>query len=295
MRIVQINANYGFTSTGLIMKDISDTIEAHGNESYPSYQRTGELLANGYRIGNPLDWKIHAFLCRLFGAQGYYSWAATRSFERYLKKIEPDIVHLHNLHSNYINIDMLLRFLAKEDIATVITMHDCWWFTGKCFHYADCGCSRFMTGCGKCPKMKAPPASMLFDRSRWSLRNKAKRLSAIPRLRIVGCSKWVCDEGKKGILKDFTIKNIYNDSRANKIPLVRDNTAVFLLEQVKKYNIKTCLEIGTAFGFSAAVMGILGGVEVTTLEKDALRNMKAVSYLKPYKNIHCELCDCFEF
>lgn len=210
MRIVQINANYGFTSTGLIMKDISDTIEAHGNESYPSYQRTGELLANGYRIGNPLDWKIHALLCRLFGAQGYYSWAATRSFERYLKKIEPDIVHLHNLHSNYINIDMLLRFLAKEDIATVITMHDCWWFTGKCFHYADCGCSRFMTGCGKCPKMKAPPASMLFDRSRWSLRNKAKRLSAIPRLRLVGCSKWVCDEGKKGILKDFTMKNIYN-------------------------------------------------------------------------------------
>ncbi len=97
------------------------------------------------------------------------------------------------------------------------------------------------------------------------------------------------------ILKDPTIKNIYNDSRANKIPLVRDNTAVYLLEQIKKYNIKSCLEIGTAFGFSAAIMGILGNVEVVTLEKDPLRNMKAVSYLKPFKNIQCELIDCFEF
>ncbi len=97
------------------------------------------------------------------------------------------------------------------------------------------------------------------------------------------------------ILKDPTIKAIYNDSRANNIPLVRDNTAVYLLEQVKTRNIKSCLEIGTAFGFSAAVMGILGGVEVTTLEKDAIRNMKANSYLSPYKNIHCELCDCFEY
>ncbi len=97
------------------------------------------------------------------------------------------------------------------------------------------------------------------------------------------------------ILKDPTIKIIYNDSKANSIPLIRDKTAVFLLEQIKKYNIKTCLEVGTAFGFSAAVMGILGNVEVTTLEKDPIRNMKAVNYLKPYKNIHCELCDCFEF
>ncbi len=97
------------------------------------------------------------------------------------------------------------------------------------------------------------------------------------------------------ILKEPTIKNIYNDSRANRIPLIRDNTAVFLLEQIKKFNIKSCLEIGTAFGFSAAVMGILGKVDVLTLEKDALRNMKASSYLKPYKNIQCELCDCFEF
>ncbi len=97
------------------------------------------------------------------------------------------------------------------------------------------------------------------------------------------------------ILKEPTIKAIYNDSKANGIPLVRDNTAIYLLDQIKKYNIKSCLEIGTAFGFSAAVMGILGNIEVTTIEKDAIRNMKAVSYLKPYKNIHCELCDCFDY
>ncbi len=97
------------------------------------------------------------------------------------------------------------------------------------------------------------------------------------------------------ILKNPLIKSIYNDSRANNIPLVRDNTAIYLLNQIKAHNIKTCLEIGTAYGFSAAVMGLLGGVEVTTLEKDAIRNMKANTYLRDVANIHCELCDCFEF
>ena len=81
-------------------------------------------------MGNAVDWKVHAALCRLLGRQGYYSTIETYKFIEKIKKIEPDIVHLHNLHSNFINIDVLFKFLAKKDIATVITMHDCWYFTG---------------------------------------------------------------------------------------------------------------------------------------------------------------------
>ena len=210
MRILQVNANYGFGSTGLIVKDIGEAIADSGNEGYFAYQRTNCSVKNGMVVGNPLDWKLHAMLCRIFGRQGYYSKMATRRFLCDIKRIKPDIVHLHNLHSNYLNIDVLFEFLAKENIATVITMHDCWYFTGKCFHYADCGCEGYLHQCGNCPKKKAPPKSFFFDRSKSSLKNKKERLLQIPRLRVVGCSNWICEEARKGILADCNIETVYN-------------------------------------------------------------------------------------
>ena len=100
--------------------------------------------------------------------------------------------------------------MAKNNVATVITFHDCWYFTGKCFHYADIACEGFKSGCGNCPKKKAPPQSLVIDASAKVLKDRYKYLSAIKRLFIVGCSDWVCNEARKGILKDFNITRIYN-------------------------------------------------------------------------------------
>jgi hypothetical protein len=159
MRVLQINANYGFGSTGLIVKDIGITVEKIGGEAFFAYQRSLGKVKNGYTVGNKLDWKMHAVLSRVLGRQGYYSSLATRRLLKHIKKTNPDIVHLHNLHSNFVNIDILFKYLAKNDIPTVITMHDCWYFTGKCFHYVDCDCDRFATGCGKCKKKSSSPKS----------------------------------------------------------------------------------------------------------------------------------------
>lgn len=202
MKVLQINATYDIGSTGVIMADIGAALEASGGEAYYAYQSSDSEVKNGYRVGNVIDHKAHALLCRVFGAQGYYSCNATRKLIKHIKAVKPDVVLLHNLHSNFVNIDLLFKFLAKEDIRTIITMHDCWYFTGKCFHYADCGCDGFMHGCGNCKKKKAPPASMIFDWSAKVLENKKKRITAIPRLTLVGCSEWICGETKKSVLKD---------------------------------------------------------------------------------------------
>ena len=210
MRVLQINANFGFGSTGLIVKDISDQIEKEGSEAFCAYQKTNTPVNNGYQIGNKFDWKLHALFSRVFGRQGYYSYFSTKSFLKYIDKIKPDVIHLHNLHSNYININLLFKYIAKKDIPTVITFHDCWFFTGKCFHYVDVSCDRYKTGCGKCPKKNAPPASLFFDFSSVVLKNKIKRLTAIPGLKIIGCSDWICNEAKNSLLKDCNISRIYN-------------------------------------------------------------------------------------
>ena len=135
MKILQINATYGYGSTGLIIKDIGDAVTTSGNEALFAYQSGCAPKDISYVVGNLFDWKLHALFCRLFGKQGYYSSFATKRFIKHLDKTRPDILHLHNLHSNFINLNMLLDYLGKKDIPTVITMHDCWYFTGKCFHY----------------------------------------------------------------------------------------------------------------------------------------------------------------
>ena len=210
MKVLQINATYGYGSTGLIMKDIGEALEASGHEAYFAYQSCNTSPKNGYAVGNILDHKAHALLCRVFGKQGYYSLIATHKLLKHIDKVKPDIVHLHNLHSNFVHLNLLLDYLAKNDIPTVITMHDCWYFTGKCFHYVDVKCDRFTKSCGNCPKKKAPPASLIFDSSARVLADRKKHLSAIPRLRIIGCSDWICREAQRGFMSDFDICTIRN-------------------------------------------------------------------------------------
>ena len=101
MRILQINATYGLGSTGVIVKELSDVCLKNGIDSFIAFPK-GQGIADGkfcfYEIGSWLDHKLHALLCRIAGKQGYYSKLATKKLINYIRKINPDIVHLHNLH-----------------------------------------------------------------------------------------------------------------------------------------------------------------------------------------------------
>ena len=213
MKVIQINAIYGTSSTGMIMADIWQRSIDNGIDASVAYSIAGipkEKIINGYHIGNPIDEKNHALLSRISGKQGYFSILSTKRFLRHLNEIRPDIVHLHNLHSNYINLNSLLHYLAEHDIATVITMHDCWYYTGGCFHYTNAGCNRWQSNCGQCPKRFQDTPAYLCDSSARILKDREKYLTAIPRLYIVGCSKWVAEEARKSVLKHCNIRHIYN-------------------------------------------------------------------------------------
>ena len=211
MKVLQINAVYGKSSTGTIMKHIQETSRAHGIEAYAAFPKgMGKADEWAYEMGSVLDHKLHATLSRIAGKQSYYSHCATKRLLRYMDKLQPDIVHLHNLHSNYIHLNMLLEYLAKHDIATIVTMHDCWYFTGGCFHYANVGCDRWQHGCGNCPKQKDDTPALLYDASASILKDREKYLNAIPRLVMVGCSEWVSNECRKSVISQKDIRTIHN-------------------------------------------------------------------------------------
>lgn len=203
MKVLQVNAVYGQGSTGTIVRDIEYLCEQSGIECYVASPDPKVCEAKrSYAIGNTLDHKLHAVLSRVYGMQAYYSHIPTKNFLNWIDEIKPDIVHLHNLHSNYIHLNTLLDYLAKKDIKTIITMHDCWFYTGGCFHYTAAGCSKWLTDCKNCPKKKSDTPAYITKKSAQVLVDRKKYLLAIPHLYITGVSKWMAHEALKTFLKD---------------------------------------------------------------------------------------------
>lgn len=211
MKILQINAVYGQGSTGTIVRDIEYLCERSGIECYVASPDSRVRKAKrSYLIGNMFDHKLHAVLARINGKQAYFSHISTRNLLRWMGEIKPDIVHLHNLHSNYIHLNMLLDYLAKTDIRTIITFHDCWYFTGGCFHFVSTGCTKWQVSCGKCPRKKQDTTSYFLDCSSRILADRRRYLNAIPRLNIIGVSEWVANECRKSVLSGCKIDYIHN-------------------------------------------------------------------------------------
>lgn len=203
MKVLQINAVYGQGSTGTIVRDIEKMCEESSIDCYVASPDKKVLKAkHGYVIGNTLDHKIHALLSRIHGKQAYYSHIPTRNLIRWIDEIKPEIVHLHNLHSNYIHLNMLLHYLAERDIKTIVTLHDCWFITGGCFHYTVAGCNKWLTNCKNCPKKKEDTPAIFSKQSAKILADRKKFLLAIPHLYITGVSQWMAHESLRTFLKD---------------------------------------------------------------------------------------------
>jgi glycosyltransferase involved in cell wall biosynthesis len=210
MKILQINAVNSYGSTGRTTFEMAEYLKKNGYGSYVAYS-VGTPYENGHKIGTNLETKFHALGSRIIGKQGYFSWNGTKSLIRYIKEIKPDIVHLRNLHGNFINLNLLIEFLSNNDIATVITLHDCWFYTGKCTHYTVDGCFKWQSGCGNCPRLKKDNPSWFFDQTNKMYRDKKKWFESIPRLAVVGVSDWITNEAKKSFLATaHTITRIYN-------------------------------------------------------------------------------------
>ncbi|WP_346934838.1 glycosyltransferase [Clostridium sp.] len=210
MRVLQINAVNGIKSTGRACTELADYLNKNGNEGYIAYSG-GPTYKKGYKIGTYIQIKLHGLFSRVFGLQGYFSMVSTKKLLNYIENLKPDVVHLGNLHGNYINLKLLLEYLAQKDIATVVTLHDCWFYTGKCTHYTIDECYKWQNSCGNCPRLKKDNSSWFFDCTRKMYNNKKEWFKRIPRLAITGVSDWITNEARNSYLSSAKIlTRIYN-------------------------------------------------------------------------------------
>ena len=65
----------------------------------------------------------------------------------YIDIFDPKIVQIHWINAGYLKIEDLGKIKKK----IVWRLADCWPLTGGCYYFGDC--TRYLTGCGKCPKL----------------------------------------------------------------------------------------------------------------------------------------------
>lgn len=198
--LINITRNQG--STGKITEQIGIMMQRRGWEVCVAH---GARFVNpsalpSYQIQSIKEEYLHALKSLLFDADGLGSTGATKRLVDFIKKYRPNIIHINNIHGYYLNYKILFEYLNSTDIPIVMTLHDCWAFTGHCTHFITANCERWKEECGSCPLSQSVPRSLFFDRSKRNLTNKKKYIARNANLNIVCVSEW---------LKGLTIQSIY--------------------------------------------------------------------------------------
>lgn len=266
------------TSTGKIMQEIGELAMKNGWESYIAYsggrdgKDPGLCKSRIIPVGTKFSVALHGLETRLFDRHGLASRLATRKFLEQIDELHPDIIQIHNIHGYFLNYKMLFDYLAKTDIKVVWTVHDCWLYTGHCYHYSSIGCSKWRTGCGSCPQKGAFPASWFLDRSAKNYRDKKAAFTSLApgQLTIVTVSNWMKEEMKESFLGSLPFCVIHNGIDT---------------ETFKPASEKDMLDTRTAFGIDMDSHVLLGLASIWLKEKGLGDFMQLAKLLKSDEQI----------
>lgn len=244
MKIVAINTvDYG--STGRIMLEIAKHARKEGYQyqtfSTESQKGKKAIEKHTYYLSYK-GYYIHYLCGRITGLNGFFSIIPTIRMLLRINKINPSIVHLHNIHGFCINIPILFNFLKRKKIQIIWTLHDCWSFTGHCAHYEMINCNKWRNGCYQCPLYRDYPQSV-WDNSKFMWKYKRRIINNLENLTLVTPSHWLEEQVKQSFLHDIPVLTINNGIDIN---IFKPTDSDFR----EKYNIRNrFIVLGVAFGW----------------------------------------------
>ncbi len=210
MKVLQINCVYKKGSTGKIVLDLHNSLLSGGHESIVLYGRGKRIREeNVYKVSTELEGRIHSVLSKAFGVDFGFSPIATANSIRIIKKEKPDVVHLHCLNGHFVNVYRLVKFLKKNKIKTVLTLHAEIMHTAGCEHAMDC--EKWMSECCDCWKIKGFISKYFRDDARHCYRLMKKAFAGFENLTVVGVSHWITERAKQSpIFKDAKFATVHN-------------------------------------------------------------------------------------
>ena len=191
------------------MMNLHKSMSSQGIDSYVVWGRGRRAIGNHeYKMTNSFDVAIHALYSRCLDRAGFASSLATRKLVKWLRNIQPDVIHLHCIHGYYLNIRILFDYIREKNIRVIWTQHDCWAFTGHCAYFDAVKCERWKNGCNSCPQINTYPKAYI-DQSKRNWLNKRKIFSGLNAQIVTPC-QWLKGKVRQSFLGQYPINVIYN-------------------------------------------------------------------------------------
>lgn len=218
MKILMINSVFGIRSTGRICSDLVNELEKNGHEVKVGYGRCivpKEIKHKAIKISSKLSVLFHAFIARIFDCDGFGSYFCTKKFLNKVRKFNPSLIILHNLHGYYINVPLLIKYINNYQKKVLFVLHDFWPFTGHSGLCDQISCEKWKEECYDCKLKKLYPKSF-FDFSTRNYHLKMKMFNSINNIHFISPSYWLKEKFKESFLskKEITvIPNGIDDSK----------------------------------------------------------------------------------
>lgn len=222
LRYAQLNSFFN-GSTGSIMRKLHGDLSERGVDSYVFWGRSHETVDDhARRCATDLGIYAHGARVRFTGRMGFYSKRDTARLLKELDAIDPDVVHLHNLHGYYVNIEMLFGWLAEHCCQVRWTLHDCWAFTGHCAYFTYAKCAQWKSHCAydePCCQTATYPKTYSKRSVKDNFERKRRAFTSIPtnRMTLITPSHWL-----KGLVKESFFSGYPVEVRHNTV-----DTSVF--------------------------------------------------------------------
>ena len=201
MKIAYINSVAGYGSTGRLIDQLAsmDGVTAKiyfGRKKNLSQGDTFRMTKLGGNI-------MHAAQTFLFDSHAFANVKETERMLEDLDVYQPDLIHLHNLHGYYLDVNTLFHYLKNKDIPVIWTLHDCWAFTGHCAHYEAAGCDGWKSGCRKCPDLWTYYPTFNPANTGKNFEKKKELFTSLGnKLHLTVPSKWLAGQVSQSFLKD---------------------------------------------------------------------------------------------
>ena len=211
-KIFHISGALNYGAPGRICEQIALLAEQNGYECFVAHSTRNEIPSRlrHYAMTTKAQEMLHAFGAKFLDLHGLLSTSQTKELVKRIKAYHPDIIHLHNIHGYFCNFRVLFEYLDTIDTPVVWTMHDCWPFTGRCFHFVGANCFKWKTGCFDCKAEAGYTVSKYFDRSKSLYELKKHLFSSVKNMTMVPVSDWQASFLKESFLKNCKVHTIHN-------------------------------------------------------------------------------------
>ncbi len=238
-RIAVINT-YNGLSTGNLAKQIMKASKEVGLKTKLYYGRLrddSDMQSNYFGASKFVN-LINNVYVKLSGCIGHAHYFETKKLIRMLNDYNPDIIHLHNIAGNCLNYGLLFNYLKDKKV--VVTMHDCFWLTGRCSHftYSEKECEEWKNGCRKCRHLDFYMQTYLFDRASDLYKEKRRFINDCKHLKLICISNWQKSFFDISGIPENKVKLIYNGIESKPQKTIVYNQEVKKLIFVSSYLTK---------------------------------------------------------